>query len=82
MAIIALFAQQTFFLGDDLLPWLLLAFGAALVVANIAALVRPPPADPDLPGSQRLERAPIRRVAPMMVLGLVLSIWALATLLS
>lgn len=28
--------------GDDLLPWLVLALGAALVAGNVAALVRPP----------------------------------------
>lgn len=82
MAPLAPLAQQTLFLGDDLLPWLLLAFGAALVVANVAALIRPPRADPDLPGSERLERPPARRVVPMMALGLILSAWALATLIS
>ena len=30
------------FLGEDLLAWLVLAFGAALVVGNVAALLRPP----------------------------------------
>lgn len=75
-------AQQTLFLGDDLLPWLLLAFGAALVVANIAAMVRPPRADPDLVDSQRLDRPPLHRVVPMVALGLLLSVWALASLIS
>ena len=32
----------TVFLGDDLLPWLVLALGGALLVGNVAALVRPP----------------------------------------
>ncbi|MEZ5382603.1 MAG: hypothetical protein R2754_12535 [Microthrixaceae bacterium] len=30
------------FLGEDLLAWLVLAFGAALCVGNAAALLRPP----------------------------------------
>lgn len=30
------------FLGEDLLAWLVLAFGGALVVGNVAALLRPP----------------------------------------
>lgn len=39
----ALLAQNPqLFLGKDLLAWLVLAFGAALVVGNVAALVRPP----------------------------------------
>ncbi|MEY3749260.1 MAG: hypothetical protein RLZZ449_1154, partial [Actinomycetota bacterium] len=29
------------FLGEDLLAWLLLAFGGAMFVGNIAALLRP-----------------------------------------
>jgi len=30
------------FLGDDLLPWLVLAIGGALAVGTTLALVRPP----------------------------------------
>lgn len=30
------------FLGEDFLPWMVLALGAAMVVGNIAALTRPP----------------------------------------
>ena len=30
------------FLGDDLLAWLVLALGGALLVGNVAAIVRPP----------------------------------------
>lgn len=75
-------AAETLFLGEDLLPWLLLAFGAALVVANIAAVVRPPRLDRDDPTSPRREPAPIGRVAPWIAIGLVVSVWAAATLLS
>jgi hypothetical protein len=72
----ALFAAE-FFLGDDLLAWLLLALGGALVFGNALALVRPPPKgrnDDDLP------RAPMGRSLLMMGAGLVATIWALATL--
>lgn len=34
--------DQVLFLGEDFLPWMVLAFGAALVVGNVLALVRPP----------------------------------------
>lgn len=79
---VAQLIAETLFLGEDLLPWLLLAFGAALVVANIAAFVRPPRAEPNLPQSERLDRPSLRRVAPMVLLGLVISTWAVATLVS
>ncbi len=46
------------FLGDDLLAWLVLALGGALVVGNVVAIMRPParPAD-----EQSLDRAPLAR---------------------
>ena len=34
--------EQVLFLGEDFLPWMVLAFGAALVVGNALALFRPP----------------------------------------
>lgn len=71
---------EQFFLGDDLLPSLMLAVGAALVVANLAAWLRPPRTDPEDPTSPRREPAPLGRVAPLVVLGLVVSVWALASL--
>lgn len=67
------------FLGEDLIPYLILAFGAALTVGNVAALVKPRGADhPD--GASG--RASARRAVPLAFIGLVASIWALATLLS
>ena len=39
--------QGTGVFGDDLLPWLLLAFGAAMVVGNGLALIRPPTPRPN-----------------------------------
>ena len=66
------------FLGENLLAYLVLALGAAMVVGNGLALVRPPPRGK--PGE--LERAPVGRTVAMMVVGGVAALWALATLVS
>ncbi|MDP9389557.1 MAG: hypothetical protein M3Q48_16985 [Actinomycetota bacterium] len=66
------------FLGEDLLPLLVLALGAAMVVGNGLALVRPPAA----PREGELGKAPPARSAVMIVVGLVASVWALASLVS
>jgi hypothetical protein len=66
------------FLGDDLLPYLVLALGGALLVGNGLALLRPPPA----PKDGELERAPVARTAVMMAIGLVATIWAIASLVT
>ena len=63
---------------EDLLPLLVLALGAAMVVGNGLALLRPPPQ----PKEGELERAPAGRSLAMVVVGLIASIWALASLLS
>jgi hypothetical protein len=66
------------FLGEDLLAYLVLALGAALVAGNVAAIVRPPDrvrSDTDL------ERAPMGRSVFMALVGLVAAIWALASLI-
>ncbi|MDH3707506.1 MAG: hypothetical protein OES57_15670 [Acidimicrobiia bacterium] len=63
--------------GDDLLVWLVLALGAAMVVGNAIALVRPPAqprADDDL------DRAPMARSLLFIVIGVVAAVWALASL--
>ena len=77
----ALFGQQILGLGDDLLPWLLLAFGAALVAGNGLALIRPP-----RPRQGELEPQPVRpplgRSLTMIGIGAVASIWAIASLVS
>lgn len=67
------------FLGDDLLAFLALALGGALFVGNLAAIVRPP-AEPREAGN--LDRAPVGRSLLYAGLGLVVAIWALATLVS
>lgn len=67
------------FLGEDLLAWLVLAFGGALFAGNLLAVVRPP-AEPVEEGS--LDRAPIGRSLVYAGLGLVAAIWALGSLLA
>ena len=73
-------AQETApFLGRDLLPWLLLAFGAAMVVGNVAAILKPPAPKP---GEAPLEDHPSRgRPVALIVIGGAAAVWALATLL-
>jgi hypothetical protein len=66
------------FLGDNLLPYLVLALGGALLVGNGLALLRPPPE----PKEGELTRAPIARSVVMMLVGLIATVWALATLTS
>ena len=66
------------FLGQDLLPFLVLALGAALVVGTGLALLRP-----RLPTEEGdLARAPVARSITMIVMGMVAAVWALATLAS
>ena len=67
------------FLGDDLLAWLVLALGGALLVGNVAAIVRPPERQLE---EGALERAPVGRSVVMAVVGLIAAVWALASLLA
>lgn len=66
------------FLGEDLLPWLTLAIGGALLVGTALALIRPPVDRAD----GALEKPPLGRSLVQIAIGLFASIWALATLLS
>ena len=66
------------FLGDDLLPYLVLALGGAMVLGNVLALVRPP----EQAKEGELVRAPIARSVVMIVIGAVAAVWAAATLLT
>ena len=66
------------FLGPDLIPFLMLALGAALFVGNGLAMVKPRDEPRD---DNELRRAPIGRSLLMVIIGLLASIWALATLL-
>jgi hypothetical protein len=65
-------------LGNDLLPWLVLALGGALAIGTVIALVRPP----KNPKTGDLQRPPLARSIVMIVLGSVAAIWGLASLLS
>ena len=67
------------FLGENLIPLLLLALGGALFVGNVMAIVRPPK-QPAEEGS--LERAPLARSLLYAALGLVAAVWALASLIA
>lgn len=67
------------FLGDDLLVYLVLAMGAALVAGNLAAILRPPER---ARAEGELERAPITRSLVMAGVGLVAALWALVSLLA
>ena len=73
-----MFLAEQLLLGDNLLAWLLLAMGGALVVGNGFALLRPPARARD----GDLDRAPVRRSVVMIVIGALAAIWALATLAS
>ena len=66
------------FLGEDLLPLMVLALGAAMVLGNVMAIVRPPKERK----AGELDRAPIGRSVAMAALGFIAAIWALASLLS
>lgn len=66
------------FLGEDLLVYLVLAMGAALVVGNVAAIMRPPEARSE----DELEQAPVTRSLVMAGIGLVAAVWALVSLLT
>jgi hypothetical protein len=77
--VLAVLAETTdggAFLGEDLLAYLLLAFGGAMLVGNLLAIYRPPP-------QMRAEgtRAPVGRSVAMAALGAVAFVWALASLL-
>lgn len=67
------------FLGEDLLAWMTLAFGGALFVGNLLAIVKPPAKQLD---DSNLERAPVVRSAIFAGIGFVAALWALASLVS
>ena len=76
-------SDGTLFLGEDLLVYLVLAFGAALFVGNIAALLRPPTArEGDDGEAGEPVRAPVGRSLVMAGLGLLGAVWALASLVA
>jgi hypothetical protein len=64
-------------LGDDLLQYMVLALGGALLVGNVLALVKPPPE----PKEGELAQAPRGRSLGMALIGLIATVWALASLI-
>ena len=64
--------------GPDILAYLVLALGAAMAVGSVLALVRPPEARQD----GDLEQAPVVRSLAFAAIGIVASLWAIASLLS
>jgi hypothetical protein len=66
------------FLGADLLPLLLLAFGGAMAVGSAVALVRPP----ERRTEGDLERPPLARSVAMIAVGTVTALWAVASLVA
>ena len=70
--------DNTAFLGEDLLAWLVLALGAAMAVGSVLAVVRPPTEARE----GDLARAPITRSIVMAVVGTVAAIWAIASLIA
>ena len=66
------------FLGDDLLPLLVLAFGGAMTVGSIMAVMRPPEA---VRTGER-EPAPLARSLVFAAVGAVAAVWAVASLLA
>ena len=67
------------FLGPDLLPLLVLAMGGALLVGNVMAMLRP---RAEARSDDELARAPLGRSLGMAFVGLIATIWAIATLTS
>jgi len=74
--LVLVLADNSLFLGNDLLAWLLLALGGAMVVGNVLALMRPPAKA----RAGDLARAPVGRSVVMLLIGLVAAVWALASL--
>lgn len=79
------------FLGENLLPYLVLAMGAALAVGNLMALLvprsEPAPADgADAADADAkpvdLARPPLGRSLLMIAIGTVAAVWALLSLMS
>ncbi|MGH9182533.1 MAG: hypothetical protein ACRDZ9_01710 [Acidimicrobiales bacterium] len=66
------------FLGENLLPLLVLALGGAMALGTGLALLRPPPGQ----DGGRPARAPLARSLVMIGVGSLAAIWALATLVT
>lgn len=62
--------------GDELLPLIVLALGAAMAFGSGLALVRPPPDRRE----GDLERAPVVRSLVFLGVGLVAAVWAVGSI--
>ena len=65
-------------LGDNLLIYLVLALGAALLLGNLLALLKPP----TRPKAGELARAPMGRSLLMALVGFLAALWALGSLVA
>lgn len=65
-------------LGDDLLPLLVLAFGAAMALGSALALVRPPANRKE----GELDKPPLGRSVTMIAMGSIAAVWAVASLVA
>jgi hypothetical protein len=70
-------SENANFLGDDLIVWLLLALGGALLAGNVMALIRPP----QQRSESDLATAPRWRSILMAVIGLIVVVAALGGLI-
>ena len=66
------------FLGENLLPLLTLALGAAMAFGTAMAIIRPRVEDRD----GELVRPPLGRSVVMIAIGLIAAIWAFASLVA
>lgn len=66
------------FLGEDILPLMVLAIAGAMVVGNVMAIVRPP----EQTKEGELASAPRTRTITFIVVGTIASVWAVASLVS
>lgn len=64
------------FLGDQLLEYLLLALGGALLVGNVLALLRPPARTKE----GDLVKAPVGRSLVMAFIGFIAALWAVGSI--
>ena len=65
------------FLGENLIVYLVLAFGGALAVGNFLALISTKEASKD----SDFERPPLFRSIVMILIGVIAAIWAIISLI-
>lgn len=63
-------------MGEDILVWLMLAVGGALMLGTATALINPK----SEVGEDELERPPIGRSLIQIAIGLIVVIWAAVSL--